>query len=48
LTPEISLRELLSILSARGQPLEIESLEASKVIQKRDVEASIEGLFSHV
>jgi uncharacterized protein YuzE len=35
-------------LSARGQPLEIEILDASKVIQKKDVEVSIEGLFSHV
>jgi uncharacterized protein YuzE len=35
-------------LSARGQPLEIEVLDASKVIQKKDVEVSIEGLFSHV
>jgi uncharacterized protein YuzE len=35
-------------LSARGQPLEIEILDASKVIQKKDVEVSIEALFSHV
>jgi uncharacterized protein YuzE len=35
-------------LSARGQPLEIEILDASKVIQKKGVEVSIEGLFSHV
>ena len=35
-------------LSARGQPLEIEILDASKVIQKRDVEVSIEALFSHI
>jgi uncharacterized protein YuzE len=35
-------------LSPRGQPLEIEILDASKVIQKKDVEVSIEGLFSHV
>ncbi|HEX2279910.1 MAG TPA: DUF2283 domain-containing protein [Candidatus Tectomicrobia bacterium] len=35
-------------LSAKGQPLEIEILDASKVIQKKDVEVSIEALFSHV
>jgi hypothetical protein len=35
-------------LSARGQPLEIEILDASKVIQKRDVEVSLEALSSHV
>jgi uncharacterized protein YuzE len=35
-------------LSARGQPLEIEVLDASKVIQKKDVEISIEALFTHV
>ena len=35
-------------LSSRGQPLEIEILDASKVIQKKDVEVSIEALFSHV
>ena len=35
-------------LSARGQPLEIEILDACKVIQKKDVEVSIEALFSHV
>jgi uncharacterized protein YuzE len=33
-------------LSAKGQPLEIEILDASKVIQKKDVEVSIEALFS--
>lgn len=39
---------ILIHLSARGQPLEIEILGASKVIQKKDVEISIEGLLSHV
>ena len=33
-------------LSAKGQPLEIEILDASKVIQKKDVEVSIQALFS--
>ncbi len=33
-------------LSAKGQPLEIEILDASKVIQKKDVEVSMEPLFS--
>jgi uncharacterized protein YuzE len=33
-------------LSAKGQPLEIEILGASKVIQKREVEVSMEALFS--
>ena len=32
-------------LSAKGQPLEIEILDASKVVQKKDVEVSIESLF---
>jgi uncharacterized protein YuzE len=34
-------------LSAKGQPLEIEILDASKVIQKKEVEVSMEALFSH-
>ena len=33
-------------LSAKGQPLEIEILDASKVVQKKDVEVSLEALFS--
>jgi uncharacterized protein YuzE len=33
-------------LSAKGQPLEIEILDASKVVQKKDVEISMEALFS--
>jgi uncharacterized protein YuzE len=33
-------------LSAKGQPLEIEILDASKVIQKKDVEVSMQALFS--
>ena len=33
-------------LSAKGQPLEIEVLDASKVVQKKDVEVSLEALFS--
>lgn len=33
-------------LSAKGQPLEIEILDASKVVQKKDVEVSMEALFS--
>jgi uncharacterized protein YuzE len=33
-------------LSAKGQPLEIEILDASKVVQKKDVEISMEVLFS--
>lgn len=32
-------------LSAKGQPLEIEILDASTVIQKKDVEISMEPLF---
>ncbi len=32
-------------LSAQGQPIEIELLDASKVIQKKDVEVSLQGLF---
>lgn len=35
-------------LSAKGQPLEIEILDASKVIQKKDLEVSMERLFSAV
>jgi uncharacterized protein YuzE len=34
-------------LSAKGQPLEIEILDASKVVQKKDVEISMEPPFSH-
>lgn len=33
-------------LTAKGQPLEIEILDASKVVQKKDVEVSLEALFS--
>lgn len=33
-------------LSAKGQPLEIEILDASKVVQKKDVEISLEALFA--
>ena len=33
-------------LSAKGQPLEIEILDASKVVQKKDIEISLEALFS--
>ena len=33
-------------LSASGQPLEIEILDASKVVQKKGVEVSMEELFS--
>jgi uncharacterized protein YuzE len=32
-------------LSAKGQSLEIEILDASKVVQKKDVEISMEALF---
>ena len=32
--------------SAKGQPLEIEILDASKVMQKKDVEVSLTPLFS--
>jgi uncharacterized protein YuzE len=32
-------------LSADGQPLEIEILDASKIIQKKDIEISMEALF---
>ncbi len=35
-------------LSAKGQPLEIEILDASKVVQKKDIEISLEALFSAV
>ncbi len=34
-------------LSAKGQPLEIEILDASKVVQKKEVEISVEALFSN-
>ncbi len=33
-------------LSAKGQPLEIEILDASKVVQRKDVEVSMKALFS--
>ncbi|MBI4536458.1 MAG: DUF2283 domain-containing protein [candidate division NC10 bacterium] len=33
-------------LSASGQPLEIEILDASKVVQKKGIEISMEALFS--
>jgi uncharacterized protein YuzE len=33
-------------LSAKGQPLEIEILDASKVVQKKEVEISLEALFA--
>ena len=33
-------------LSAKGPPLEIEILDASKVVQKKDVEISMEALFA--
>jgi uncharacterized protein YuzE len=33
-------------LSAKGLPLEIEILDASKVVQKKDVEISMEALFA--
>jgi uncharacterized protein YuzE len=33
-------------LSAKGQPLEIEIFDASKVVQKKDVEVSMEALFA--
>ena len=33
-------------LSAKGQPLEIEILDASKVVQKKDIEVSLEALFA--
>ena len=35
-------------VSARGQPLEIEILDASKVIQKKDIEVSMTALFSAI
>jgi uncharacterized protein YuzE len=34
-------------LSAKGQPLEIEILDASKVVQKKDVEVSMAALFAN-
>jgi uncharacterized protein YuzE len=37
---------IIIYLSAKGQPLEIEILDASKVVQKKDVEVSMEALFS--
>jgi uncharacterized protein YuzE len=33
-------------LAEDGQPLEIEILDASKVLQKKDVEISMEAMFS--
>jgi uncharacterized protein YuzE len=38
---------LIVHLSAQGLPLEIEILDASRVIQKKEVEVSMEALFSH-
>ena len=35
-------------LSAQGQPLEIELLDASKVVQKKDIEISLVALFASV
>jgi uncharacterized protein YuzE len=35
-------------LTAKGQPLEIEILDASKVVQKKDIEVSLGGLFHKV
>lgn len=32
-------------ISAQGQPLEIEVLDAARVIQKKDVEVIMDGLF---
>jgi len=33
-------------LSAKGLPLEIEILDAKKVLQKKDLEVSVEGLLA--
>ena len=33
-------------LSTKGQPLEIEILDASKVVQRKDIEVSLEALFA--
>jgi uncharacterized protein YuzE len=33
-------------LSAKGRPLEIEILDASKTVQKKDIEISMTGLFA--
>ncbi len=33
-------------ISAQGQPLEIEVLDAARVIQKKDVEVVMDGLFT--
>lgn len=33
-------------LSAKGLPLEIEILDASKTVQKKDIEISMTGLFA--
>ena len=33
-------------LSAKGVPLEIEILDAKKILQKKNVEVSVEGLFA--
>jgi hypothetical protein len=33
-------------LTAKGQPLEIEILDASKVVQKKDIEVSMGELFA--
>lgn len=32
-------------LTAKGRPLEIEILDASKVVQKKDVEVSLDAIF---
>ena len=32
-------------LSAKGQPIEIEVLDAARVIQKKDIEVSLDRLF---
>jgi uncharacterized protein YuzE len=37
---------VIAHLSAKGQLLEIEILDASKVVQKKDIEVSMAALFS--
>jgi len=37
---------VIAHLSAKGQLLEIEILDASKVVQKKDIEVSMTSLFS--
>lgn len=34
--------------SAKGRPLEIEILDASKVVEKKDIEVSMESIFAAV